>query len=258
MVADQNMQEGTDLFRIDSYNRNDGVFSGVFIKLRTGNDARVGSIHTPGLNHLRLEQGQVLTEFLAFSYFPAHNVIGIARNRYVGSGSKLTAYFDFLFARQGIYLRPIIRADAMNRLQRMQVFNKLEVTIAAPREVDQDIRSALGLLEDDNDTNLRMVQVLLSSGKSQVGLGGHILEWFLRKVAIARGNGQLTKAKAVGRLDHEKTVIDLLEDRIFEVMEVLPAREEGHIEDLSASVRVAYERRRAEIENLMRDLQQDR
>lgn len=119
----------------------------------------------------------------------------------------------------------IFKADALNRLNRMQVFRKLSFKVARPqnpealREIDPSAGYAIDLLNEHGGFN---VDIVISVGKHR--RASLAREWVLR---MARGllnrRGEEVRGVVVSGKENEEAateIIDLFEDRLIYEEEV--------------------------------------
>lgn len=176
------------------------------------------------LSSIDLEDDEGIGEETAFLYHVPTKVLTIQRNRYGVPAGVFAWYFEEKGSVESIELQPILQKDGLQRLADMKVVRKMSLNIAgvenmtAFKGLGQGVESMLGLMNQFESPNLTLT---VSMGKQRGSL-----KWvksFAQSFAKLnqQGENSIHKFEISGKTeDGEKSVLDLIEYRMVEEIEV--------------------------------------
>lgn len=175
-----------------------------------------------------LDKDEGIGEETAFLYHVPTKVLTkvltIQRNRYGVSAGVFAWYFGEKGSMAPIELQPVLQKDGLQRLADMKVVRKMSLNIAGVENMTtfkgsgQGVESMLGLMNQFESPNLTLT---LSMGKRRGSLES--VKAFAQSFVQfnQQGESSIHKFEISGKTeDGEKSVIDLIEYRMVEEIEV--------------------------------------
>lgn len=176
------------------------------------------------VSSIDLEDDEGIGEETAFLYHVPTKVLTIQRNRFGVSAGIFAWYFEEKSSVESIKLEPILQKDGLQRLANLKDVRKLSLNIAgvenmtALQGLGQGVESMITLMDQFKSPHLTLT---LSMGKRRGSL-----EWVKSFAqSFAQYNQQressIHKFEISGKTeDGEKSVLDLIEFRMVEEIEV--------------------------------------
>ena len=225
------------------------------IRIRLDEVPLRASLSAGSIGPFDFEEDEGIGEETAFLYNMNLRVMVVQRNRFGVSPNMIALYFNMKGHINGfIVLEPIIQLDAFRRVSQLGIIRKFDIRIAG-LENFQDFRgmgysgeALAGLMENFRAPT---VSVSLSMGRTRRGSLsiGNILDQ-IRSALRFTGSNAVQKIEVTGREDdqHEIEVIDILKDRMTEMVDVQldPNRRLPH-EGRKSALREALRRRSDEL-----------
>ncbi|MDE0144547.1 MAG: hypothetical protein OXI53_10480 [Nitrospira sp.] len=210
-------------FRLQKASQTGDSWTGEMIRIRM--DQLPLKVKLSGdVSSIDLEDDEGIGEETAFLYHFPTKVLGIQRNRYGVSAGVFAWYFEEKGSVESIELQPILQKDGLQRLADMKVVRKMSLNIAGVENMTtfkgsgQGVESMLGLMNQFESPNLALT---VSMGKQRGSL-----KW-VKDFAQSfvqfnqQGESAIHKFEISGKTeDGEKSVIDLIEYRMVEEIEV--------------------------------------
>jgi hypothetical protein len=207
------------------------------------------------IERLIFDDDEGVGEETAFLYNPARQLLIVQRNWHGVSASNIARYFqDRGRLEAPISLQHILQEDAMERIGRMEVIRKLEVHMAplgspeSLRKYGHGLSSMVDLLQEVQSPR---ATISLSMGRQPGSLS---LANVVRMIKdVFKGTHEdVEKVQVTGRLDDEMQVIDLLDFRVQEVVDVdSDANRRLSYRTRIAALRQAWQNRRNEMQHLL-------
>ncbi len=176
------------------------------------------------VSSIDLEDDEGIGEETAFLYHVPTKVLAIQRNRYGVSAGVFAWYFEEKGSVDSIELQPILQKDGLQRLANIKDVRKLSLNIAgvenmtAFKGLGKGVKSMLSLIDQFKSPNLMLT---FSMGKRQGSLKWvkNFAQSFVK--SNQQGENSIHKFEISGKTeDGEKSVLDLIEYRMVEEIEV--------------------------------------
>lgn len=234
-----------------------GYYSGIMVRSQTLDIPPIVSLDG-SLEELRLGPDQGLGGVTHFYYRPAVKVVVLQRR---GQGVRV-AMFERFFQRMSqkmIELHPVVKLEALRRLRGMHELTKFVVKVSTPH-ISHYADEGYGIneiVELSNHFRAPIAEVAVSVGHHRGALDKDASYSFLRTLRrIAdRDRKAIRKVIATGRPeeddDERHLVLDLLQDKMVETIEV--GYEGKRLSDggLVLAVQQAYNRRADELQRIV-------
>jgi hypothetical protein len=191
---------------------------------------------------IRLRDDEGIGEETAFLYHPPKQTLVLQRNMHGVSASALAAYFESKGGLSGpIILEPILQQGAYEKLADLQVVTKFDIRIAAHSDLNSLKNSGHGvasMIDVLTEFQAPHAAISLSMGRERKGSLAvkQVINTAKRVLGLSSGEANpVTKIVVSGRTDDdERLVLDLLQYRLFEWVELDPDEDR----------RVSYRQRR--------------
>ncbi len=250
-VVDRNLEVGDGYARVYGWAR-DAVHSrGVLLRLRTSNAPSIARLDDDVLEDLELQANEAVAEYFCFGYFPQHQVLAVHRNRDAGRQARLLFYVERMSGGTPIHATVLLSTDAFDRLRRMYAVTVADLKLAMPMnlQVHQTGNvSVQDLIKIAHESGAASVTVHLSMERTKRTLSDRVKDALT--AAVGDFPGAVEKATLRGRLEDdpdEIVVVDLISDRMAEVVDVEGQDGRITIDGIHQAIREAYDRRADEI-----------
>lgn len=212
-----------DAIRLQSVKKSVTSWRGDMLRIRM-NEAPVKAKLTGETSAIELEVDEGLGEETAFFYHIPTSILVIQRNRAGVSASALAKYFKVLCKARAITFECILKEDALKRIARMQSIQTFEVHFAGVQN-GQTLRgkghSAKAMYQMLDEFQAPNATIRLSTGRQR-----GTLKNVASAVAQLFGNQADAAPKDVKKVvvigsegeDEERTLIDLFQDRLTELV----------------------------------------
>ncbi len=210
-------------FRLQEAWQTEDCWKGEMIRIRM-DQLPIKAKLSGDVSSIDLEDDEGIGEETAFLYHVPTRVLTIQRNRYGVSAGVFAWYFEKKGSVESIELQPILQKDGLQRLANIKDVRKLSLNIAGTenmavfKDSGKSVESMLSLIDQCKSPNLTLT---FSMGKQQGSL-----EWaksFAQSFAKLnqQGESSIHKFEISGKTeDGEKSVLDLIEYRMVEEIEV--------------------------------------
>jgi hypothetical protein len=199
-------------------------------------------------------------EQTAFLYHLPTRVLLLQANQGGVSVPSFIQYFQVISTlTEPIFADPVIQADAMQKLAKMQTVTKLDIQIAGLDKPDifkNQGHSIKKIIDLSNEYDAPIVALTVSVGRTKqrslsIENAKNTIHDLLR---ISSQNKQdIKKIRISGSTeDHDKVYIDILKDRMRESININKSRTLSHFERIKA-IREGLERREKELRTLYGD-----
>ncbi|HEY7767514.1 DUF6731 family protein [Longimicrobium sp.] len=194
-----------------------------------------------GLKPFELDEDEGLGEETAFLFDARTQVLVLQRNRIGVSATAAAYYFQNRAGLNNIlFLRPVLRRDAVMRLDRLRQVRKLDVRFAGVRnpEALRTDRSVAEMVDVLTEFQAPSAAITLSMGHKKGSLNVDTVRRFVQKITgfSAENDQPVTKLEISGTAEDEQVdVFDLINYNLVEAVTVEP----------DAGRNVSYARRRA-------------
>jgi hypothetical protein len=212
-----------DAIRLQSIKKSASAWRGEMLRIRM-NEAPVKAKRSGETKAIDFDEDEGLGEETAFLFNVATSILVMQRNRSGVSGSALAKYFKVLGKVKAITFECILKEDALNRIAKMQNINTFEVHFAGVQN-GQSLKgkghSAKAMYTMLDEFQAPNATIRLSAGRKQ-----GTLQNVVNAVADLFGNQADAHPAEVKRVivigsegdGEEKTLIDLLQDRLSELV----------------------------------------
>ncbi len=219
----RNATRNTCPFRLQNAWQTEDCWKGEMIRIRMDQlpmKAKLSGEVSP----IDLEKDEGIGEETAFLYHVPTRVLTIQRNRYGVSAGVFAWYFGEKGSVAPIELEPVLQKDGLQRLANIREVRKLSLNIAGAENMTvfqglgKGVESMIALIDQFKSPNLTLT---LSMGKKRGSL-----EWvkdFAQSFVKSnqQGESSIHKFEISGKTeDGEKSVLDLIEYRMVEEIEV--------------------------------------
>lgn len=258
--AKRNISRDGNFIRLQAGGTHSHFWLGDMIKIRmqhlpvkAGLDGQVSS--------LDLEKDEGLGEETAFLYHIPTRILAFQRNRNAVTASAFAYYLSHLHPGLIVELEIILEETAIKKLDKMNTIRAFEIQIAALDHLNilkkQKQTSVNSMLSLSQFYQAPHINVFLTMGR-QKGTLERVIETVKRLLKVTGDDDKvIEKMKITGRqADDEKTVLDLLEHRLLEHIELpldVPTRFVP-FENRRAALREAWERREDELLGMFEDV----
>lgn len=210
-----------DAIRLQTVNRSTAYWRGDMLRIRM-NEAPVKAKRSGETKPIDFDEDEGLGEETAFLFHPATNVLVVQRNRSGVSASALAKYFKILGKVKAIKFESILKEDALQRIARMQNISTFEVHFAGVQN-GHNLRGR-GHSAGSMYAMLNQFQAPNATIKLSMGRKPGRLQNVVNAVADLFGDQAEAQPQEVKRVivigsegeDEERTLIDLLQDRLSE------------------------------------------
>jgi hypothetical protein len=214
-----------DAIRLQSMKKGNTSWRGDMLRIRM-NEAPVKAKLSGETSAIDLEEDEGLGEETAFLFHAPTNILLIQRNRSGVSASALAKYIKVLGKTNSITFDCILKEDALTRIAKMQNIKTFEIQFAGVQN-GQNLRgkglSAKAMYSMLDRFQAPNATIRLSTGKKQ-GTLHNVLD----AVSDLFGNQADAEPKDIKRIfvvgsegdEEERTMIDLLQDRLTELVVV--------------------------------------
>lgn len=208
---------------------------------------------------LDLSADEGLGEENAFIYDVSTRVLAIQRNRLGVGSAAFTEFFEQMGPAPGIVLHPIMpRREVDALLKKLESIRRINVRVAgmgnaqALKDVDGDVHHLTALAEALGAPSVELVfSMQYARGTMPVG---KVRQFFRTLFRLDKENQlQLQKAEIAGKddADAKSEILDLLEARMVEVVDVKTSERHFSSETRLQAVIAAWERRKGELEQML-------
>lgn len=125
--SDRNYECDGDFWRLQSWEKKDTCYEGLFIRLRRSAEAKYAALDSDIYDYVPLEPNQCLCESICFLYFPATNTFVSERNRFAGTGTKFVEYIEDKSRITPLECRFRYNSDAWQKLMSMDYVKKVDI-----------------------------------------------------------------------------------------------------------------------------------
>ena len=258
LVTDRNIQNGDDYMRIHDWVVSGKNAQGALLRLRVENNASVARLDTDGLKDLRLEAGEVLTEYYCFRYYAEFNTLVVHRNRDAGNYGRLENYLEEIRPDcKPAILSAIPASDAWKRMDELHTMTVAEVTVKKPVSLAifrGSSKSAQQIADLTGDAEAPYLTLKFSVGHQRGSLSLVALKNLLREL---RGLGMISTATVQGKTaqyatqgysqQDEMTMIDLVADRLRQRVTIPVLLGKLSIGDIHQALELAYQMRYSDL-----------
>lgn len=223
---------------------------GTLLRLKTDKAVTTGKVNDDEIKVHDLEPGVFVAEHFAFRYLHRFKTIVIHRNRSAGRGAKLSEYIAKMSGVEDLAFSLIFSGNSLARAKSFNFISSYELLVAVPDMLSafdpggtESVKGVLGIGQDFRGATIE-IKVKRSRGKAKPTL---------RKSAVTENienlldfySTYIKKAKVKGRRyqDTPDEVIDLIEDRMFEEVEIEFADRLPTPEELQEGLQRAYKLR---------------
>ncbi len=219
---DRNIEIYGYTYRLHLLERIRNLWSGCFIRIRMDDLPNVAELDGE-LRDLPLEADEGLGEETSFVYTPGYGVMVIQRNFQAVRPGTVETYLARLTEVEDLLLEPVIQADALEKLQRMQVVRNIDLSLATPTDpgVYRRLRSVAGALNTARYVGAARISVSMGMGRRKGSLNAaRAIDIARRLFRVHRDQGQEVQKIVVrgsrGFADEPMETIDLLSYRLVE------------------------------------------
>ncbi len=210
-------------FRLQKARKTGDCWKGEMIRIRM-DQLPIKAKLSGDVSSIDLEEDEGIGEETAFLYHVPTRVLTIQRNRYGVSAGVFAWYFEVKGSVESIVLQPILQEDGVQRLANMKDVRKLSLNIAGIENMTpfkglgKGVESMISLMNQFKSPHLTLT---VSMGKQRGSL-----EWakdFAQSFVKSnqQGESSIHKFEISGKTeDGEKSVLDLIEYRMVEEIEV--------------------------------------
>lgn len=219
--------------RLQTVTQHGGYYIGDIAKIRM-NDIPDKMKLSGETEPIELEEDQGLGEFTSFLYNPSINLLVLLRNRYAVTATGFAHYFQNKGAVHGeLILDPILETSALQKLARMGIVKKFELSVAAPGNalIYQNIglrpQAVLELMDAAPKVSLGLTLMMDRDRDATFSVAN------VRRIATSllgqNANNEITKLVVSGKdnPDEPRHVVDLLEEVMVEKENVVLRNQRG-------------------------------
>lgn len=234
LLAHRSREIMDTLLRLERLQKDSAAGSGLLL----GEIVRIQMTNKPGMasavteqEPLNLPQGHGLAHSSVFAYDIDSSIMILQTSRNGISTSRIAGYFREISDGQSYSLLPILRQDALARLNRLTA-RRLRIKLAAPEDlsvVDSDQQTVKASLRHLKDlAGGPWIEVEVSTGREGESLKQRptrkIMRWFQSEAAEGRGNIKILKVEGTESDDESEVALalDLLSEqlKIEEIIEL--------------------------------------
>jgi hypothetical protein len=251
--GNRNVNRDGHVIRLQEGGVNTQFWSGDMIRIRMQHLPVKADLHGE-VSSLDLEKDEGLGEETAFFYHIPTRVLIIQRNRNAVTASAFAHYLSRLHDGLHVGLEIIIEEAVMKKLDKMEQIRCFEIQVAALDHLNilkqQKETSVSNMIALSQFFQSPHINISLSMGR-QKGTLDRVRETIKKLIKVGETDDKaVEKLKITGRhADDEKTVLDLLEHRMLESIDLpsdIPARFVP-FHQRSAALKEAWERREDEL-----------
>lgn len=219
-VDDRAQSRTDDAIRLQPVKKSHGMLRGDMLRIRL-NEVPVKAKLSGETKEIDLAADEGIGEETAYLFHPNTRILVIQRNRIGVSAAVMAKYFRTLCKVRAVNLEMILKQDALERIRGMATIRTFEVHVAAPDRAEglrgrgHSAKAMYDLLNDHQANNLT---VKLSMGHKRGGLQ-NVIDTIVRLAGNQAEDPAVKKILVIGNEDEddsEKTLIDLLQDRLTE------------------------------------------
>lgn len=246
---------GSRYVRRERYTFNGVLHYGIASRITMDDIPYKVRLEQPGFQTLGLRDDEGIAAPTAFLYDPSSSVLVLQRGSNCVSVGAVLALFSSATGENNLDAHPILERNALERLDRMQIIRSWELKIANPAAPGYyDDISGKAAAEMSARYEARLVRIQLSMGHSRGSLHvdavkQSLLRWF--RLSSEDRNSRIESLKVKGKAfdDSESDELDLLQHKMVEFVEVRASGREIDSTDLERAVRIAYDKRKDEIQD---------
>jgi hypothetical protein len=252
----RNCELGGDTFRLQEFFLSTPTASGDMLRIRMDNLPIKAGLDG-SLDELDLEDDEGIGEESAFLYDSQLAVIAYQRNRI---GVPLGRFAEYVQRMSGagrpIDFEPVLEPDAMEKLTRMRRNTKIELKCARADNPSfwTGSDSVAETMRKLSPLNAPYVSITASVGRRSGGLNRHAIMDIVHAFVGQQHPSHVEKMEISGRgPEDERLVVDLIEDRMVEVVAVDVGRlRHAPFEGRALAIEEAYGRRQTELARMFR------
>ena len=210
-------------FRLQKARKTGDCWKGEMIRIRM-DQLPIKAKLSGDVSSIDLEEDEGIGEETAFLYHVPTRVLTIQRNRYGVSAGVFAWYFGEKGPVESIELQPILQKDGLQRLANIKDVQKLSLNIAgvenmaAFRGLGKGVEPMITLMDQFKSPTLTLT-VSMGKRRGSLELVKNLAESFTK--LNQQGESSIHKFEISGKSeDGEKSVLDLIEYRMVEEIEV--------------------------------------
>lgn len=177
-----------------------------------------------------------------FTYHVKRDVLAVLQYQGALRANRLCEYINSFRSTSPIELVPLLRHDAKARLKKMKYVRRVHVKYVSPVPIEdsaaEDLSGVIGMASG-RGAQLVEVTMGLTSRKKDASLLGDLKAAVtsLMELVGAHPGAKVKTAEFIGRssVDAEADVVDLIEDRVFDVL-TMDVKRDFSISELSAAL----------------------
>jgi len=250
-------------FRLQEAHESGSLWIGNMVKIRMDGIPPKTKL-TGEQEDIDLDDDEGLGEETAFLYDPKTKILVTQRNRFAVSTSAFARYWVLRCGIDVLSLNPVLRSDAMKRMEQMRVHRKLEVSVAGLNnmQIFQNQGKGVGALVDlSTEFKAPIVSIAVSMGHNKGTLAKvkDYADKLMKAVNTSTSSRNQKKSGAVTKIlvsgkegDDEPTeVVDLLEDRMMDIVKVDMSRDHNAFRQTRQdALQQAFNDRKVELEQM--------
>jgi hypothetical protein len=249
---ERNLERDEDFLRLEQWQRRGDTCYGILLRLRPNHHAVMAQLEQEGLKDVPVPAGHHPAEYACFRYTPQNNILVMQSNPAAGGPSRLCWYVREMSGDQHIGHDIVLTPDAARNYRNLQIISAVELSLAAPSQAglfDGSGETLEHVLAFGQDTDAARMRIRLSSGHRAHGLNLKFIRDMISQLQTVSLETKIARVNGYDAAD-EKRVVDLIEDRLRETVELTCTGPVPTVKDRFRALDKAYSSRRDDLDRL--------